>query len=153
MKNFFSELSTAFLAVALLALCSIFVAARPPGLQTMEKSDVKILVIGSPSVGATAALTARLAQHGIQAMFVVESDGDGLTVNAPETPFIVNKRDILAMTTATRGEPDIRLKVEARKGARILTEREFYDVPPNLDAYRGASFANRIRAQPQNVKS
>lgn len=152
MKNFFTKFSTAVFALLLLALCNIFVSASPPTIQpNMEKSNVKILIIGLPSSGVVSAVAERLAERGIEAVFIAESSGgDALTVNAVELPPIINKRDILPVATVGRFEPDIHLKTETRESVSKFTANEFYKVPPNDYGFSGQSFANPIRARPQN---
>lgn len=149
MKNFLSLFSTAFFALLLLALCSISLSASPPTVKTkMDKSNVKILVIGGLPVAGISALAERIAAKDA-AVVIVLKDDDALTVTGAFVPIIANKHFREPLTLVKPTSSETKQKPERRcRSVSLFTANEFYDVPPNDYGFSGQSFANPIRAQP-----
>jgi hypothetical protein len=147
------KIYTSLIALAFVFCVFVFSARAGTVSTSFDRAaakTLKVLIVGSPSVGISE-IAARLAAKGFSAEIgQIVAGGDGLSINKAETPLIARLRARLPMATAEPDKPDISRKTETREGVSNFSEREFYDLPPNACGYNGISFANLIRASPQN---
>ena len=141
-----------FLTAIVFVFCLFVFSARAgtasPTFDNSGVKEVKILIVGTPSIGLTA-LAEKIAATGLPVVIVQDvGDCDGLTARAPEMPLIESRRIILPMATVEQTKAAIQPKMETPKRVSPHSRNSFVYLPPDIAGYNGMSFANPIRAQP-----
>lgn len=145
MKKTFTSL---IVALALLLCAFVFAAEAAPVSKNSADQPMKILIVGSSSIGSAAAVAAVAARADFQ--IVYSADGDGLTALKPDLPAIINSDRVIPITTVPEIKHDVSRKMETPRSVSNFTRQAVYDLPEKR-GFRGESSSNLIRPSPYKI--